>query len=318
MPALPLHDAIIVGGGPAGLSAALVLGRCRRDVVVFDTRQPRNAATGTMHGFLSRDGIAPGEFLQISREQLARYPGVQVHIEEVVAATRQQDAFTVRLRNGSEVRARLVLLATGLVDQLPDLPGVRQFYGQSVHHCPYCDGWERRDQALAVHGGRTASAELAIELRLWSRDLVICSDGPPEWTATDGERLARLGIGVREEPIAALEGEGGDMRGIRFADGTFLERQALFFSPFQWQHSPLAQSLGCRFNPEGLIECGTDTGTGVAGLYVAGNASHGLQLVIMAAAEGTQAAFSMNQALVASDTAAELAARPRGRAGPGR
>lgn len=302
----PFYDAIIIGGGPAGLSAALVLGRCRRRVAVFDTRQPRNAASAAMHGFLSRDGVPPGEFLQICREQLARYPEVHLHLAEAIAAARDPDGFTLTLADRTEVRGRLLLLATGLIDELPDLPGFRQCYGQSIHHCPYCDGWEHRDQPIAIHGGKKPAAELAIELRLWSRDLVLCTDGPPELADREQARLAALGISINEAPIATLESENGQLRGVRFVNGSFLERSALFFSPGQWQHSRLGESLGCRIAPDGTIACAGGAFTGVPGLYAAGNTSSGLQLVIMAAAEGTLAAFSMNESLLAADTAAQL------------
>ena len=153
MNAAPDYDVIVVGAGPAGLSAALMLGRCRRSVVVFDNSKPRNAASRALHGYLTRDGIAPADFLQLARGELAQYDSVEIRSEEVTAAEcRPGDGFVVTVASGGTLRARKLLLATGVVDNLPDIPGFREMYGRSVFHCPYCDGWELCDRPLAVYG----------------------------------------------------------------------------------------------------------------------------------------------------------------------
>ena len=297
----PDYDAIIVGGGPAGLSAALVLGRCRRSVLVCDIGHPRNERSKAMHGFLSRDGISPAEFGKICRDELRNYPSVELRLAEVAHAHKDDDSFSVEMRDGSSETSKMLLLATGLVDELPKLQGFAQFYGRSAHHCPYCDGWEHRDQPLAIYGRKSQAVDLAIEMLLWSKDVVLCTDGGPEFSEEQRGDLAENGIRVIEAPIASLEGEGDALRGIRFKNGDFLERTALFFSPGQYQRSPLGEELGCEFCEESAIQCGEDTSTCVPGLFAAGNASRGLQLVIIAAAEGTRAAFAINDALCERD-----------------
>ena len=298
---VPGYEVIIVGGGPAGLSAALVLGRCRRSVLVCDIGHPRNERSKAMHGFLSRDGISPAEFGKICRDELRNYPSVELRLAEVAHARRDDDSFSVKMRDGSSETSKMLLLATGLVDELPKLQGFAQFYGRSAHHCPYCDGWEHRDQPLAIYGRKSQAVDLAIEMLLWSKDVVLCTDGGPEFSEEQRGDLAENGIRVIEAPIASLEGEGDALRGIRFKNGDFLERTALFFSPGQYQRSPLGEELGCEFCEESAIQCGEDTSTCVPGLFAAGNASRGLQLVIIAAAEGTRAAFAINDALCERD-----------------
>ncbi len=300
-------DVIIVGGGPAGLSAALVLGRCRRNVLVCDSGKPRNAPSRAMHGFLSRDGISPAEFIEISRGQLQTYPNVELRSGEITEVVHEKPHFLVTMPDGRREATRTVLLATGITDEWPEIEGFDQFHGRTVHHCPYCDGWENRDGPLAVYGRKTAQAELAIELLCWSRDVILCTDGPPEFDGDMAAKLDRLNIRRIETKVAALEGEGDTLRGVRFADGAFLERQALFVTSTQRQTGNLAKTLGCEMDAEGAIKCGEGTSTCVPGLFVAGNASWGLQLVIIAAAEGTQAAFTINQALIELDTNREAA-----------
>ena len=296
-------DVVIVGGGPAGLSAALVLGRCRRKTLVLDAGHPRNAASKAMHGFLSRDGIPPAEFLEVCRQQLRPYDTVELRHVKVVDVIRAGDTFQTTLETGEIFTSRMVLLATGLIDECPPLQGFEQFYGRSVHHCPYCDGWEHRDQPLAVYGASPESVELATEVRHWSRDLILCTGEKARHSRKQRKCLEELGISVIEDPIARLEGEGDQLRAIVFTTGKVLPRRALFFSPGQFQRSPFGENLGCRFDKDNCIRCTESASTDIPGLYVAGNASRGLQLVIIAAGEGTQAAFAINQALMEQDAA---------------
>jgi thioredoxin reductase len=224
-------DAIVIGGGPAGLSAALVLGRCLRRVLVCDAGHPRNEPARIFNGFLSRDGSSPAEFLQICRDQLRRYETIEFRKVKVVDVERGDCRFTAILETGERVAGRMLLLATGLVDELPQIENFRQFYGSTVHNCPYCDGWECRDQPIAVTGGNQDSVDLAIELLLWSKDLVLCTNGPITCDRKTMETVGRLGIRVIGTPISRLEGKGDKLEGIRFTDGEFLSRSALFFSP---------------------------------------------------------------------------------------
>lgn len=296
-------DVLIVGGGPAGLSAALVLGRCRRQVLVCDTGRQRNRFSRGLHGYLTRDGIEPSAFLALARGELARYDGVELRETEVQDAERRASGFEVRLVDGA-VRTRVLLLATGVVDHLPSIEGIESLYGRSVHHCPYCDGWEWRNRELAVYGrGDAKGAGLALFLKQWSADVVLCTDGPAELSEAMRTRLAAQRIPVREERIARLEGDSdGMLQHIAFDDGSRLARGALFFNTGQHQRSPLAERLGCAFTERGGVEVGEHgVATNVPRLYVAGDASRDVQLVIVAAAEGAKAAFAINKALATED-----------------
>jgi thioredoxin reductase len=198
-------DVLIVGAGPAGLSAALVLGRCRRRVVICDAGHPRNAASLGLHGFLTRDGIDPAEFLHIGREQLRPYETIELRQTEVIDARRLAGGFEVTLSDGERISSRKLLLATGVVDEVPAIAGLAELYGRSVFHCPYCDGWEMRDQSLAVYGCGENGLGLTLELLLWSRDLVLCTDGPSQLSEEERRRLVHHNIGLREERITRLE-----------------------------------------------------------------------------------------------------------------
>ncbi len=294
-------DVIIVGGGPAGLSAALVLGRCRRRVLVCDAGNPRNAASHGLHGYLSRDGIEPAEFLRIGREQLRGYETVELRQIEVSDARGLSDGFEITLSNDERVSSRKLLLATGVVDEIPEIEGLAAFYGRSVFHCPYCDGWESRDQPLAVYGRGENGTGLALELTLWSRYLVLCTDGASELSGEEIERLAGHNIPVREDKIRRLEGSDGALERIVFANGESLEVRAMFFSTGQQQRSDLPQKLGCEITEQGCVQTGDYEMTNVPGLYVAGDASGLVQFVIVAASEGAQAAVAINKELMKED-----------------
>ena len=294
-------DVVVVGAGPAGLSAALVLGRCLRRVAVIDAGRPRNAAARAVHGFLTRDGTAPHELLSIAREQLAPYETVSLIPGEVIDARCHGARFEVRLRDGTCYVTRKLLLATGVVDDVPPLEGLAPLYGRSVFHCPYCDGWEFRHQPVAVYGRGRNGFGLALELRGWTADLVLCTNGRARLSAHQRQRLEALGIGLREEPIARLEGADGQLEHVVFADGQRLARRALFFSAGQAQASHLAAMLGCQFTRKGAVHTGEYEATAIAGLFVAGDASRLVQLAIVAAAEGAKAAFAINQSLLEED-----------------
>ena len=297
-----MYDVIIVGGGPAGLSAALMLGRCRRSVLLFDTHAPRNAPSRALHGYLTRDGIAPAEFLRLAREELTTYGTVELQDGEVVAAECQPDGrFTVSLGDGRQFRCRKLLLATGVCDNLPEIPGFKELYGRSVFHCPYCDGWEVRDQPLAVYGNGARGSGLALELTAWSRDIALCTDGEPGLDDETRERLTRNGISVREERVASLESSGGVLSQVVFEDGPPLPRRALFFTTGQYQRSNLLERLGCEFNDKGTVRTGKYETTHIPGLFVAGDASRKVQWVVVAAAEGAEAAYAINTDLLKED-----------------
>ena len=295
-----MYDVIVIGAGPAGLSAALMLGRSRRRVLVCDTGKPRNAASHAMHGFLSRDGMPPAEFLRVAREQLRQYDSVDMRDVEVIAAECIDSRFHVTVQGGGRVTARKLLIATGVVDNVPDIPGFRDLYGTSVFHCPYCDGWEVRDRPLAIYGRGARGLGLSLELTGWSRDLVLCTDGPSELPVEDLARLERHGIRVRTDRVVRLEGS-GRLERIVFDAGEALAREALFFTTGQTQQSFLAHGLGCEINEKGTVRTGKYEATHLPGLFVAGDASRAVQWVIVAAAEGAEAAFAINTDLLKED-----------------
>lgn len=294
-----MYDVVIAGGGPAGLSAALVLGRCCRTVLVCDTGKPRNAASQALHGYLTRDGMRPHEFLRAARAELGQYRTVELRDLEVVDALCRDDGrFHVALADGSQELARKLLIATGVRDCVPDIEGLQGLYGRSVFHCPYCDGWEVRGQPWAVYGRDDKGLGLALELTGWTNDIVLCTDGACDFGERDRERLAANGIALREERIVRLEGRDGILQRIVFAEGPPLARRALFFTTGQYQHADLAVRLGCKFNDKGTVRTGAYESTPVKGLFVAGDASRAVQWVVIAAAEGAEAAFAINTDLI--------------------
>ena len=210
------------------------------------------------------------------------------------------------VESGERMIGRKLLLATGVVDNVPDIPRIREFYGRSVFHCPYCDAWEVRDQPIAVYGKGERGLGLSLELTGWSRDLVLCTDGPAEIDAAGRTRLARHEIELREDRIAHLEGHDGKLNEIVFADGTRLARRAMFFTTGQSQRSNLLIRLGCEFNEKGTVRTGKYETTHLPGLFVAGDASRAVQWVVVAAAEGAEAGFAINTDLLKEDLGCPL------------
>ena len=223
-------DVIVVGGGPGGLSAGLLLGRSRRRTVILDGNEPRNAQTHAAHSFLTRDGIAPQELRRISREQLATYPSIEVRHGHVTDARVSGSGFAVALSDGSELSARRLILATGVRDLLPDIEGIEERYGRSVFHCPYCDGWEQRDRPLAVLVEPAMAEAQAMMIQHWSQDLILLSHGEP-LEADVVRRLEGTGIGVRTDRIIRLEGDGDRLARIHLASGEVLARVGMFVRP---------------------------------------------------------------------------------------
>ena len=304
------YDCIVVGAGPAGLSGALMLGRCLRTVLVCDAGEPRNAQSSGLHGYLTRDGMHPGEFLRLARQDIARYPTVEFRHGEVVEATKTADGFSVVCDGGVRLSSRKMLLATGVVDEVPEIEGLPELYGKSVHHCPYCDAWEWRDQPLAVYGRAEPGTALAMTLTVWSDDVVLCTDGPNGLSDEEEQQLGHAGVGVREDRVVRLEGSDGLLERVVFAEGEALSRRALFFPSGQHQRSPLAGALGATFNAKGTVNTGSCEATNVPGLYVAGDASKDAQFVIVAAAEGAEAGMAINRALLKEDLAQKRNSTP--------
>jgi thioredoxin reductase len=297
-----MWDVVIAGAGPAGLSAALVLGRARRKVLLCDTGTPRSWASQEMHGFLTRDGIAPAEFRRLAHKELARYPGVVFRKAEITGASRTAAGhFTVTIAKARSVRCRKLLIATGVFDHLPGIDGIEKFFGTSVFQCPYCHGWEMRDARIAVYGKHRRGFEMARAMTAWTRSIVLCTDGAAGLSEAQKTHLQRNAIPVIEDRIERLEGTRGRLREIVFRGGRRLKRTGLFFDTPSSSQSKLAEAVGCQFARHGGVKCGQHEATSVPGVFVAGNIIKDVQLVIVAAAEGTRAAFGINRALTRED-----------------
>jgi thioredoxin reductase len=297
---MELVDTIVIGGGPAGLSAALLLGRCRRRVIVFDEGRPRNEKSRAVHAYLGLEGIPPLELLSRGREELAKYPSVSFTRAKVTGAAREEPHFKVTLASGDQFLTRTLLVATGIIDKLPTVEGIEQYYGTSVHQCPYCDGWESSDRKLGVLGAGDDAAELALELLIWSPEVTIFLRGesPSEPLI---KKLSAKGIVIEAARPLAVYGSEEALAGIQLEGGRRIACEHLFLISTQVQHDSFIEGLGCDLNPEGKADCPFEGSTDVPGLFVAGNASKGLQLALIAAAEGLRAAHEINTYLLDRD-----------------
>jgi thioredoxin reductase len=294
-------DVAVVGGGPAGLSSALVLARCRRRVVVIDAGNPRNSASHGIHGFLTRDGTLPAEFLRVAREEVESY-GVRLLSDTAISAERDDDGFIVTLRSGGKVVARKILLATGVVDRLPEIPDIRLYYGKSIHHCPYCDAWEHKDGRIAVYGAGKGGVSLALKMKIWSADVVLCTNGPSRIPEMERERLARYEVRVIEKKIIRLEGAPPQLERIVFEDGSGVDRTGMFFSTGSGQRSELIRQLGCEVTRKGAARIHRRQRSSVPGVFICGDAAEDSQYVIIAAAHGARAAMAINEDLQSEDS----------------
>lgn len=300
-----MYDVLIVGGGAAGLSAALLLGRCRRSTLVAADGPTRNAAAQALHGLMGHEGLAPGELLAKAREELRRYNSVVIRETRIVDVTLDKESgrFRFRCNDDTEGLARKILLATGLADNVPDIPGFSECYGISVHHCLYCDGFEHRDEPLAAYGHGEKGVGLALMLRHYSKDVVLLSDGSIE--ADEDAVAARLkphDIAWWPQRVEALDADGGRLRQIRFADGDRLPRLALFFSTGCRPNSDLGERLGLVRDDNGGIVIDPETEeTSVSGVYAAGDASRDTLLLAAAIGEGARAAVAIDRALLKED-----------------
>ncbi|MFF4308608.1 NAD(P)/FAD-dependent oxidoreductase [Streptomyces sp. 900105755] len=298
------YEVVVVGGGAAGLSAALVLGRARRRTLVVDAGEPRNAPAAHMQGFLSRDGMPPAEFLAVGREEIARY-GVELVRDRAVGATRD-GGFAVELAGGRTVRARQLVVATGLKDELPPVPGVAERFGRDVLHCPYCHGWEVRDQAFGVLATTPMSVHQALMVTQWSKDVTLFLHRVEETELTDDDlrRLAAAGVRVVPGAVAGLRIEDGRLTGVHLEDGSLHAREALFVAPRPVPQNALFRALGAELaeTPFGAYPVIDELGrTTVPGLWAAGNASGFAEQVVNAASRGYRAGAAINGELLFAD-----------------
>jgi thioredoxin reductase len=296
-------DCVVVGGGAAGLSAGLVLGRARRRTLLVDAGQPSNLAAHGIGGLLGHDGRPPGELYEAGRREIAAYPSVEVRTGEVVAGERAGEVFELELSDGRRERTRRVLLATGVQYRPPALPGLAELWGRSVFHCPFCHGWEVRDQPLAVlvNGQRAVHASLL--LRGWSDDVVLLTGGPAELDGDARSRLAAARVAIDERPVAELASSNGELEAIVFTDGTRLARSGLHVATTLHQRSQLVEQLGVGFGeptPAVANPIAVDAlcGTTVPGVFAAGDTiATQMPQVALAIATGSLAAASIVQSL---------------------
>ena len=295
-----MYDVIIIGGGPAGLNAAMLLGRSRRKVIVFDSGEPRNRWSKNMNGFLTNDGIDPAEFIRRGRAEMAKYE-IEMMYKKVATATYSKGSFIVNDEDGKVYESRKLLLATGLKDDVPEIEGIEPLYGKSVHHCPYCDGWESRDKAIAVYGKDRNGIGQSLAMKNWSDDVTLYTDGTDLLRRIDRELLEKNGVKVCTAAIAKVEGEDGKLSHIVLQNGEKREQQAMFFSTGSRQQSDLGEQLGCEFTSKGVIKTRKLQQSNIPGLFVAGDAARDMQLVIVAAAEGAKAGVAINMELQQED-----------------
>ncbi len=303
------YDVVVVGGGAAGLSGALALVRARRSVLVVDAGQPRNAPAGHVHNYLAAEGTPPAELLATGRDEVTRYGG-DIVAGRVEAAAGQGDGFLVTLDGGRSVRARRLLVTTGLVDELPDVPGVAERWGRDVLHCPYCHGWEVRDRRVGILATGPLAAQQANLWRQWSPHVMLLVHDTPAPGVEEAERLAARGITVVDGPVAALEVAGDTLNGVRLASGEVVALDAVVVAPRSTARAGVVVSLG--LSPVDVEVDGHVVGnripadatgaTAVPGVWVAGNVADVRAQVIVAAAAGLAAGAAINADLVAEET----------------
>jgi len=294
--AAPLYDVAIAGGGPAGLAAALTLGRARKRVLLCDADTPRNTAAARVHNFVTRDGTPPAEMRRIAREQLAPYPKVAVADARVEGVDGDAGGFTVHLATG-DVRARRLLLCAGMIDELPALPGFRELWGRSIFQCPYCHGWEVQDRPFGLLADAPFWLEHAPFFRGWTGDLIVFTDGRFEVTDAMRAPLVAAGVGLEERPIRRLvAGDDAHLTAVELADGATVAREVLFAKPPQRQ-TALVMALGLDLDEQGLVRVDAQMRTSRAGVYAAGDLTTMLQTAVGAAAAGMMAAACVNREL---------------------
>lgn len=291
-------DCAVIGGGPAGLNAALVLGRSRRKTILFDDNKPRNMVTSESHGFITRDGINPQELKRIAQEELSSYPDVRIEKHRVHHINKENTLFKVEAENGKVYSAKKIILATGFQEVLPDIPQVKDFYGKSLFNCPFCDGWELRDRPLVVVADDHKAFHLAKLVSNWTNDLIVFTNGKEIISSEEQELLKSKGIRINEKKIATFIGEEGMLEKIQFEDGTSVLRDGGFITT-QWiQADSFKSSLEYTLNEQGGIATDSWQRTKTEGVFACGDTRiAGPSQLIIAAAEGCMAAMSVNAAL---------------------
>ncbi|MCM3760288.1 NAD(P)/FAD-dependent oxidoreductase [Alkalihalobacillus oceani] len=295
-------DVVIIGGGPGGLSAALVLGRARRTVALVDEGHPRNAITKRSHGFLTRDGAKPFELRQIAREQMEKYPTVRLHEDEAIDIVQEQNRFITKTSKGQILTSRKLIIATGLQEELPDIKGLSDVYGKSFFSCPYCDAWEFQDQPLVIIGNGRKLLAYARIIHNWSSDLVVCTNGAATISTEEKNELRRHSIPLVETPIRELIAHEGQLQKIVFQTEQLLERKAGFLLDTGAKQSTfLPEKLGIPLTEKGSFATQNHGKTEVDGVYVIGDAAKRFTGLMGAASEGYEAGIALNHELVEED-----------------
>ena len=293
-----LYDAVVIGGGSAGLSAALALGRATRRVLLATCGLPRNTPAHGAHNVFTRDGTAPAELVRIGREQLEPYD-VVIRDECATDVERAETYYIVRLESGA-VRTRGIVLASGVRDILPDIPGFKELWGSGVFHCPYCHGWEVANKPLAIYARGDAALHFSMLIRGWTRDLMLFTDGPSELSDDDLRKIRSNGIVIHEGPVERLVGT-HELEAIVLKSGEVITRAGVFMRPDQELRSDIAKKLGCALTPQGRVEADMLGRTNVPLVFVAGDMGPGHQSVPSAAATGAMAGAGLNHDLLAEE-----------------
>ncbi|MGN8646192.1 NAD(P)/FAD-dependent oxidoreductase [Gracilibacillus sp. HCP3S3_G5_1] len=296
-----LVDCVVIGGGPSGLNAALVLARAKKNVILFDDNKPRNAVTQESHGFITRDGIKPSEFKQLAKQDLKKYANLSIENQRVINLRKDNGTFMIEIDDRKIYHARKVILATGLKDVLPDIAGIHDFYGTSLFICPFCDGWELKDRRLVVIADSDRARHLTKMVSNWSKDLVVCTNGRTPFSKEEKEILTKKKIKIMEDEIEALHGENGHLQKVTFANGKEIEREGGFVAGKLEQASSLAETLGCTMNKIGGIETDDFGRTNIDGLYASGDTTFTLPQLIVAASEGSKVASGVVFDLINED-----------------
>jgi thioredoxin reductase len=293
-----LYDVIIIGGGPAGLNAAVVLGRCRRKVLLFDHGKHRNRHSHGMHNYLTRDNISPGDFIKISYEEIKKYGVKILHTEVKDAKKTSEEIFRIKDREGKFYHSKKLVLATGLSDILPTLKGAAECYGKTLFHCPYCDAWEFSGKKMGVYSKTKSGIDLALALATWSNNITLYTDGKKYVKPKNMRLLEQKKINIALQPIASLQANNGRIKNIVFKNGEKQLCDALFFCSNYETQCGIAETLGCNLGKNKLVVTNKSQQTNIPGLYVVGDAAKDVQFVVVAAAEGAKAGVYINKELL--------------------
>ncbi|MED1460009.1 NAD(P)/FAD-dependent oxidoreductase [Bacillus safensis] len=292
-----LLDCAIIGGGPAGLSAALVVGRGRKQVIVFDDELPRNRVTQESHGFITNDGMTPFEIRRAGEADLQKYPNIKIKRSRIVDIQKKEERFTLLTHEGDTFKAKKIILATGLQDILPEIEGIHDVYGKTLFSCPFCDGWELKDKALALIAENQRALHMAKLLSNWTKDLIVFTNGHV-LAEEDKVLLTAHSIQVIDVPIVSIDQDNGQLRSLQLANGETVEREGGFVASEFKQSAPFAEKLGCQMTKNTGIETDILGRTTVSGVFACGDNLGGPAQLVLAAAAGSQAGMGVIHELV--------------------